>query len=265
MDAPCNRRRRGLRRHSLTRVQYRNIGLTQVVERFESLTALSLCPVVKAKCDNARLRLMWIRYCWWSFFLPLTFLSGPLAIICIMPSLYVSLVSIHFNVVFVSSSMMWPGNTSVPQKMVGLCSYSRRMNSVTTPKFPPPPRTPQNSSAFSFSFTVSISPLAVTRVTFCNKYLVIGQLVKENHVLEQGYLWPNHIFPRATHILHLKWGFHERLINSLVNYQSICTHPPTPVWNGMYIKEMEQSIKRSSDTAPSEIATHVVNRSAYCS
>ena len=41
-------------------------------------------------------------------------------------------------------------------------SCSRNSNSVTTPKFPPPPRSPQNSSGFSSAEARTTSPSAVT-------------------------------------------------------------------------------------------------------
>ena len=87
-----------------------------------------------------------------------------------MASLSVSRVSIHFIVVFASFLREAPGYIAIPQKTFRRWSLSWKINSVTTPKFPPPPRTPQNRSAFSFAFAVSISHWAVTIVTCSKNY-----------------------------------------------------------------------------------------------
>src|SRR5215210_7829874 len=55
--------------------------------------------------------------------------------------------------------MIGPANT------VGPTGLSRNSNSVTIPKFPPPPRTPQKRSAFSPALALTNSPSAVTRST----------------------------------------------------------------------------------------------------
>ena len=54
------------------------------------------------------------------------------------------------------------GYISIPPSTSGPTGWSPKSNSVTTPKFPPPPRVPQNSSSFSDSDAVRIWPSAVT-------------------------------------------------------------------------------------------------------
>jgi hypothetical protein len=49
-----------------------------------------------------------------------------------------------------------------PNWIIGPTSWSRYSNSVTTPKFPPPPRTAQNRSAFSSEEARRIRPSATT-------------------------------------------------------------------------------------------------------
>ena len=51
------------------------------------------------------------------------------------------------------------GCISIPPSSVGPIGWSSNSNSVTTPKFPPPPRVPQNRSAFSDSEAVSVAPV----------------------------------------------------------------------------------------------------------
>ena len=51
----------------------------------------------------------------------------------------------------------------MPPRMIGPTGCSRYSNSVTMPKLPPPPRSPQNSSGFSCSLAVTKRPSAVTR------------------------------------------------------------------------------------------------------
>ena len=52
-----------------------------------------------------------------------------------------------------------------PAITMGPSGLRRNSNSVTIPKLPPPPRTPQNSSAFSSSLAFTNSPPAVTMST----------------------------------------------------------------------------------------------------
>ena len=55
--------------------------------------------------------------------------------------------------------MIGPASTCVPS------GTQRNSNSVTIPKLPPPPRSPQKSSAFSSALALTNSPSAVTRST----------------------------------------------------------------------------------------------------
>jgi hypothetical protein len=52
-----------------------------------------------------------------------------------------------------------------PPRTIGPTACSRYSKAVTTPKFPPPPRNPQNSSGSASASTRSRSPSAVTRFT----------------------------------------------------------------------------------------------------
>src|SRR5919204_671168 len=51
---------------------------------------------------------------------------------------------------------------TMPPVIVGPTACSRYSNAVTTPKLPPPPRSPQNRSLFSSALAVSTRPSAVT-------------------------------------------------------------------------------------------------------
>ena len=55
-----------------------------------------------------------------------------------------------------------PGRRPAPPMTIGPTACSRYSNEVTTPKLPPPPRRPQNSSAFSSSLACTSRPSAVT-------------------------------------------------------------------------------------------------------
>src|SRR5256885_2232999 len=56
------------------------------------------------------------------------------------------------------------GWTRTPPR-IAPTGWSRNANDVARPKFPPPPRTPQNKSGFSCSFACVTRPSAVTRST----------------------------------------------------------------------------------------------------
>src|SRR4030067_239992 len=49
-----------------------------------------------------------------------------------------------------------------PDRISGPTRWSRNSNDVTTPRLPPPPRTPQNRSGSFLALAVTSSPLAVT-------------------------------------------------------------------------------------------------------
>ena len=55
------------------------------------------------------------------------------------------------------------GQNTAPAMTCGPSGCSRNRKSVTTPKLPPPPRRPQNRSAFSSTPARTNSPSAVTR------------------------------------------------------------------------------------------------------
>src|SRR6266404_6296347 len=67
------------------------------------------------------------------------------------------------------------GKITGPANTSRACGCNFRTKLVTTPKFPPPPRTPQKRSSFVVAFAVRISPEAVIKVTF------IGENVREEH------------------------------------------------------------------------------------
>ena len=54
------------------------------------------------------------------------------------------------------------GNASIPPITIGPTGCRSNSNSVTTPKFPPPPRSPQNRSGFSSALARTTLPSAVT-------------------------------------------------------------------------------------------------------
>ena len=56
-------------------------------------------------------------------------------------------------------------HTIGPASTIGPSGFSLNSNSVTMPKLPPPPRTPQKSSVFSSSLALTSSPRAVTSFT----------------------------------------------------------------------------------------------------
>src|SRR5690606_16790150 len=58
-----------------------------------------------------------------------------------------------------------PGQSRRPAVTIGPTGWSRNTNDVATPKLPPPPCNPQNSSGFSSSLAVTWRPSAVTRST----------------------------------------------------------------------------------------------------
>src|SRR5215211_7131712 len=69
-----------------------------------------------------------------------------------------------------------------PASTIGPTGLRRNSNSVTMPKLPPPPRSPQKSSGFSVSLALTSSPSAVTRSTdrswsMVSPYLRISQLI----------------------------------------------------------------------------------------
>lgn len=61
-----------------------------------------------------------------------------------------------------SSGARSTGKAVSPARTVGPSGSSRNSNSVTMPKFPPPPRMPQNSSALSSSLARTMLPSAST-------------------------------------------------------------------------------------------------------
>ena len=61
-----------------------------------------------------------------------------------------------------TSPAIGAGHASRPPSTIGPTGWSCRWNEVTTPKLPPPPRSPQNSSGFSSADAVTTRPSAVT-------------------------------------------------------------------------------------------------------
>ena len=57
---------------------------------------------------------------------------------------------------------MAAGYMSIPPSTIGPIGWSRKWNAVTTPKLPPPPRSPQNSSGLVVSEATTWRPSAVT-------------------------------------------------------------------------------------------------------
>src|SRR5437667_12556817 len=78
---------------------------------------------------------------------------------------------------------------------------SLNVNAVTTPKFPPPPRSAQNKSEFSSAFALTKVPLAKTtsaetRLSMLNPHLRVRCRPLPQTVIHQPPLWE--LFPLAA-------------------------------------------------------------------
>jgi hypothetical protein len=123
-----------------------------------------------------------------------------------------------------------PGKITLPQNAVGRCGCILSTNSVTTPKFDPPPRTPQNNSAFSCSDAVMIDPSAVTMVTYIPSVWNPGRVRREvylHEVIDNVSVLSHQVADTASE----SEPADIPTVSSMHCYRTVSTHPPTPVCN----------------------------------
>lgn len=104
-------------------------------------------------------------------------LSSSVVAYCMTTSSWVTLAH-HLVVISTNSYTLSLEYMATPANTFLRWGWSRRTNSVTTPKLHPPPRIPQNKSGFSSSFAVFTLPSARTTVA-CTTRKCFYQVDKE--------------------------------------------------------------------------------------
>ena len=137
--------------------------LTQIIKFLVIFTTFLLGSIVEQNQSDAHLHTGDIDSTEVIYISPTFSNGGTLDKIICMLSFFLQFFH-HLVITSINSFNLSVEKTTSPEKTVGRCGCNLRTNSVQTPKFEPPPRIPQNSSAFSVLLRVSVVPSAVTRV-----------------------------------------------------------------------------------------------------